>query len=135
LQDCQADYRNLNRVYVPQDSFAAAGVDVEALGEARGSPALLACLHRLADRTELLLRQADAFPSLVADRRLGLEIAVIVRLAHHLTGVLMRRDPLSECVHVSKLGALGLTAQAVLQHGVRSLGLRAPARLPEVSGP
>ncbi len=25
LQDCQADYRNLNRVYVPQDSLAAAG--------------------------------------------------------------------------------------------------------------
>ncbi len=110
------------------------GVDVEALGEPRTSPALLVCLHRLADRTELLLRQADVFPNLVQDRRLGLEIAVIVRLAHHLTGVLMQRDPLSERVHVSKLGALGLTAQAVLQHGVRSLGGRAPARLPEVSG-
>jgi squalene synthase HpnC len=134
LQDCQADYRNLNRVYVPQDALAAAGVTVEALGEPRASPALLACLHRLADRTELLLRQADVFPNLVQDRRLGLEIAVIVRLAHHLTGVLMRRDPLSERVHVSKLGALGLTAQAVLQHGVRSLGGHAPARLPEVSG-
>jgi len=82
----------------------------------------------------LLLRQADVFPNLVQDRRLGLEIAVIVRLAHHLTGVLMQRDPLSERVHVSKLGALGLTAQAVLQPGVRSLGGRAPARLPEVSG-
>jgi squalene synthase HpnC len=133
LQDCQADYRNLNRVYVPQDALAAAGVTVEALGEPRASPALLACLHRLANKTELLLRQADVFPNLVQDRRLGLEIAVIVRLAHHLTGVLMQRDPLSERVHVSKLGALGLTAQAVLQHGVRSLGGRAPA-LPEVSG-
>jgi hypothetical protein len=74
------------------------------------------------------------FPNLVQDRRLGLEIAVIVRLAHHLTGVLMQRDPLSEPVHVSKLGALGLTAQAVLQHGLRSLAGRAPASLPEVSG-
>jgi squalene synthase HpnC len=134
LQDCQADYRNLNRVYVPQDALAAAGVTVEALGEPRASPALLACLHRLANKTELLLRQADVFPNLVQDRRLGLEIAVIVRLAHHLTGVLMRRDPLSQRVHVSKLGALGLTAQAVLQYGVRSLGGRALARLPEVSG-
>jgi phytoene/squalene synthetase len=119
---------------VPQDALAAAGVEVEALGETRASPALLACLHGLANKTELLLRQADVFPNLVQDRRLGLEIAVIVRLAHHLTGVLMQRDPLSERVHVSKLGALGLTAQAVLLHGVRSLGGRAPARLPEVSG-
>ena len=31
LQDCQADYRNLNRVYVPQDALAAAGIEVEAL--------------------------------------------------------------------------------------------------------
>jgi hydroxysqualene synthase len=134
LQDCQADYRNLNRVYVPQDALAAAGIDVEALGEPRASPPLLACLHRLAQKTELLLREADVFPNLVQDRRLGLEIAVIVRLAHHLTGVLMQRDPLSEPVHVSKLGALGLTAQAVLQHGLRSLAGRAPASLTEVSG-
>jgi len=44
LQDCQADYRNLNRVYVPQDALAAAGVTVETLGEPCASAALLACL-------------------------------------------------------------------------------------------
>ncbi len=135
LQDCQADYRDLNRVYVPQTALAAAGVDVEALGEPRASPALLGCLHKLADRTALLLRQADAFPNLVHDGRLGLEIAVIVRLARHLTGLLMRRDPLSDRVHLSKLGALGLAAHAVLQQGMRSLGARVGARLPEASGP
>jgi hydroxysqualene synthase len=135
LQDCQADYRNLNRIYVPLDALATAGVDVEALGEPRASPALLGCLHRLADKTELLLRQADAFPSLVQDRRLGLEIAVIVRLAHHLTGLLMLRDPLTDRVHLSKLGALGVTARALLKHWLPSLGGRTAARLPEVSGP
>jgi hydroxysqualene synthase len=135
LQDCQADYRNLNRIYVPLDALAAARVDVEALGEPRASPALLGCLHKLADKTELLLRQADAFPSLVQDRRLGLEIAVIVRLAHHLTGLLMLRDPLTDRVHLSKLGALGVTARALLKHWLPSLGGRTAARLPEVSGP
>jgi squalene synthase HpnC len=134
LQDCQADYRNLNRVYVPLDALAAAGAEVEALGAPGASPALLACLHRLADKTELLLRQADVFPGLVQDRRLGLEIAVIVRLAHHLTRLLMQRDPLTDRVHLSKLAALGLAAQAVLQHGLRSFTGRGPARLPEVSG-
>jgi squalene synthase HpnC len=135
LQDCQADYRNLNRVYVPLDALAAAGVGVEALGEPRASPALLGCLHKLADKTELLLRQADAFPSLVRDRRLGLEIAVIVQLAHQLTGLLMLRDPLTDRVHLSKLGALGVAARALLQHSWRNLGRRPAARLPEVSGP
>ena len=36
LQDCRADYRNLDRVYVPLDALAAAGLGVEALGETRG---------------------------------------------------------------------------------------------------
>src|SRR6202166_2923375 len=47
LQDCKADYLNLNRVYVPLDALAASGAEVEALGEPRASPALLKCLHAL----------------------------------------------------------------------------------------
>jgi squalene synthase HpnC len=38
LQDCGADYRNLDRVYVPQDAFAAHGVRPDALGAAKSSP-------------------------------------------------------------------------------------------------
>jgi squalene synthase HpnC len=124
LQDCRADYRNLDRVYVPLDALTAAGLGVEALGEARASPALLACLHGLADRTEQLLSQSDHFSSLVVDRRLGLEIAVIVRLAHQLTGLLKRRDPLSERVHLGKLGVAGTTAVAIAGYGATVLGLR-----------
>ena len=32
LQDCKDDYRNLDRVYIPQDALAASGATVEALG-------------------------------------------------------------------------------------------------------
>jgi phytoene/squalene synthetase len=129
LQDCRADYRNLDRVYVPLDALAAAGLGVEALGETRASPALLVCLHKLADRTEQLLSQSDHFPSLVVDRHLGLEIAVIVRLAHQLTAILKRRDPLSERVHLGKLAVAGTTAAAIVGYGATALGLRrAPAR-------
>ena len=124
LQDCRADYRNLDRVYVPLDALAATGLGVEALGDTRASPALLVCLHKLADRTEQLLSQSDHFSSLVVDRRLGLEIAVIVRLAHQLTGLLKRRDPLSERVHLGKLGAAGTTAAAIVGYGATVLGLR-----------
>jgi len=38
LQDCQADYRNLDRVYVPLDVLTAHGVGVEALGAPKSSP-------------------------------------------------------------------------------------------------
>jgi phytoene/squalene synthetase len=129
LQDCRADYRNLDRVYVPLDALAAAGLGVAALGETHASPALLACLHKLADRTEQLLAQSDDFASLVADRRLGLEIAVIGRLAHQLTDVLKRRDPLSERVHLGKLAVASTSAAAIVDYGTAALGLRrAPVR-------
>ena len=42
LQDCKDDYSNLDRVYVPLDRLSAHGVGVEALGEPRASPPLLA---------------------------------------------------------------------------------------------
>ena len=129
LQDCRADYRNLDRVYVPLDALAAAGLGVAALGETQASPALLDCLHKLADRTEQLLAQSDDFASLVADRRLGLEIAVIGRLAHQLTDVLKRRDPLSERVHLGKLAVASTSAAAIVDYGTAALGLRrAPVR-------
>ena len=35
LQDCQDDYRTLDRVYLPLDSFAAAGIGVETLDRGR----------------------------------------------------------------------------------------------------
>jgi squalene synthase HpnC len=110
LQDCGKDYRALDRVYVPQDALARAGARIEDLGGERASPALLACLHGLAGRTAELLSESADFPRLIGDRRLALEVSVIETLAQHLVGLLQVRDPLSERVHLGKIGvaALGL---------------------------
>jgi hydroxysqualene synthase len=124
LQDCKDDYLNLDRVYVPLDALAAAGAAVEALGEPRASPALLTCLHRLAERTERLLGESDVFPLLIEDRRLGLEVSVINTLAHRLTALLMRRDPLSERVHLPLPAVAGLTLVAALSGASRRLARR-----------
>src|SRR5574337_1669229 len=40
LQDCRKDYVDLNRVYLPRDALAAAGANVEMLGQGK-SPAPL----------------------------------------------------------------------------------------------
>jgi squalene synthase HpnC len=110
LQDCAADYRNLDRVYVPLDALSREGLSVETLGADKASPELRRCLRDLAGRTSILLREAEPLPTLVNDLRLGLEISVIQRLARKLTGLLMERDPLSERVH---LGAGGVAAVSV----------------------
>jgi hydroxysqualene synthase len=112
LQDCAADYRNLNRVYIPLDALAADHLTVEALGEHGASPALRRCLGRLTDRTGALLRQSYTLPAAVNDLRLSLEISVIEALARRLIGILQSRDPLSERVHLDKLSVATISMRA-----------------------
>ena len=124
LQDCGEDYRNLNRVYIPQDALRASGADVEALGQARASPALRDCLQQLAARTEALLAESDGFAAAIADWRLSLEVSVINRLAHRLTRILRHRDPLSEKVHLGIPGVAGGTAFGILHGATQRMGRR-----------
>jgi hydroxysqualene synthase len=124
LQDCKEDYRNLDRVYIPQDALAASGTTVEALGAERATPALLGCIHGLAARTEHLLRQSDDFSAAIGDTRLALEVAVINTLAHRLTQLLQTRDPLSERVELSKLSVAGFTLAGIVGGASRRLGRR-----------
>ncbi len=124
LQDCRDDYRNLDRVYIPQDALAASGASIEALGGERASPALLDCLHKLAARTEALLRESDGFAAAIADTRLGLEVAVINTLAHRLTRILKTRDPLRDRVHLPLPSVAGITLLAILGGASRRLGRR-----------
>ena len=103
LQDCGKDYRDLDRVYVPADALATAGLTVEALGADTASPALRRVFADLAGRTQVLLDEGGVLPRQVADFRLSLETAVIIALARHLTATLVTHDPLSERVHHNKL--------------------------------
>jgi squalene synthase HpnC len=100
LQDCGADFRNLNRVYVPLDALAAAGASVEDLGRPAAPAGLHDCLRKLALRTGTLLDESASFSPRIADFRLAMEVAVIQALARRLTAVLLARDPLSEKVHL-----------------------------------
>jgi squalene synthase HpnC len=114
LQDCGKDYRAIDRVYLPRDLMAAAGVKVEDLGADRASPALKQLISALAERCQHLLADAAPFARSIRDRRLGVEVAVIQRLAVSLAARLRRRDPLSERVHHGKAEALLLASGAAL---------------------
>jgi squalene synthase HpnC len=122
LQDCAKDYRSLDRVYIPHDAFAEAGATVETLGAARATPALLGCIHKLAQRTGGLLRESRPFSAGIDDMRLALEVAVIQTFAERLVGLLGRRDPLSERVHLGKAGVAGFGLLGLLWGASRRVG-------------
>ncbi len=126
LQDCAADYRELDRVYLPLDALTVRGIDVEALAGRQASPALLDCLHTLATRTGALLQQSQALEAQVNDTRLALEVAVIQALASRLLAVLRARDPLSERVHLSKAEAIATAAGGGARALLRRLLRMAP---------
>jgi squalene synthase HpnC len=115
LQDCAKDYRDLDRVYIPEDAFASEHIGPEALSDARAAPALRRVIAGLAARTCELLQCARPFSTKIRNRRLACEVAVIQALAEDLNRTLMRRDPLSEPVHHSKGKALRIAAPVVLR--------------------
>jgi squalene synthase HpnC len=121
LQDCAADYRKLDRVYLPLDVLVAQGVAVEALGQPHSSPALIGCLHDLAGRTANLLHQSHALPEIVGNVRLAMEISAIQTLAGRLVAILQTRDPLSESVHLTKAQALVSGAAGAATRLLRAL--------------
>jgi squalene synthase HpnC len=108
LQDCAKDYRELNRVYIPEPLLTAAGIGVEALGESRANPALAGVIAGLARKNAELLAISRPFARGIRDARLALEVDLIQTLAEDLNTMLMTRDPLSQPVHHSKTDVMGL---------------------------
>jgi squalene synthase HpnC len=108
LQDCAKDYRELNRVYIPEPLLAEAGTGVEALGEDKAGPALAGVIADLAGRNAALLEIARPFAGGIRDGRLALEVDLIQTLADDLNTMLIHRDPLSQGVHHSKVDVAAL---------------------------
>ena len=108
LQDCGKDYRDLNRVYIPEPMLAAAGIGVEALNAPHAGPALAGVIAALARKNAELLEISKVFARGIRDTRLALEVDLIQTLAQDLNTLLMTRDPLSQPVHHSKTDVLGL---------------------------
>jgi len=123
LQDVQADYRGLDRVYLPQDWLEREDLDVSVLDLPQANEALRRVLDLCLDGVADLLEAARILPDQLTDRRLAAESAVIVRLAMNLLERFRQGDPLAERVVIPRLvffrlavaGALG----AFMRRGIR----------------
>ncbi len=113
LQDCAKDLAALDRCYLPLDLLTQHGATVEDLRAARETAGLRAVFTALLDRVDALNTEAAALPRHTRDRRLRLETAVIVGLAHRLTRRLRRGDPLATRVKLTKGDAAGALLAAL----------------------
>ena len=113
LQDCAPDYARLDRVYLPQDDLAAAGIGVAALKADRVCSGLRLVIDGMLDRTAALVERAHLLPPGVAAWGLRCETAVIVALAARLVRRLRRGDPLAERVGLGKADFLAALPRGV----------------------
>lgn len=114
LQDCRADFRRLERVYLPATWLAETGASAEELAAPTASPGLRRVIDRCLAGVEALLAEARPLPLLLRSTRLALEAAVILRLAGRLAARLRRRDPLAGAVKLSKPEMILHASAAVL---------------------
>ncbi|MEM8947795.1 MAG: squalene synthase HpnC [Pseudomonadota bacterium] len=111
LQDCRDDFLNLDRIYLPKESFAAAGIDVDEVGRPAATEGMRRVLDQALDGSDELLRRSADLARSMTSRRLAAETAVIHAMARTLSTKLRADDPLAARVSLSKprflLAALG----------------------------
>jgi squalene synthase HpnC len=115
IQDCADDYRELDRVYLPQDMLAQNGSNTAELSHTKSTKGLRLTLDAMLDRLEPMLVLARQLPPQVPDARLKSETSVICALAEKLVVLLRKRDPLSECVKLNKTSVAGATATGLIR--------------------
>jgi hydroxysqualene synthase len=118
VQDCQDDYRSLDRVYLPLDWMERDGARVEDLDRSRCPASLRAVIDSTLAATQTLLVEAAPLPEGLGSRRLAMESAVILAIANRLTALLGRQDPLARRVVLSKPGYLWCCLRGILAGGM-----------------
>ncbi len=105
LQDGAKDLAALDRCYLPEDMLAAAGSRVADLAGPAETPGLRAVFNRLLDHVDQLNVQAADLPRRTRDRRLRVEVAVILGLSRRLARRLRQGDPVATRVKPRKADA------------------------------
>jgi len=118
LQDCQDDFRTLNRIYLPGDWMLAADVVANDLDATHSTPGLRRVLDRCLDKSIDLMNDAALLPSGLKSRRLAMESQAIINIAVRLINKLQTEDPLSTRVKLNKPESLWCCARGAVHAGI-----------------
>ncbi len=103
LQDCQKDYKEMDRIYLPSEFLEDEESFETLLVKEKTSPELRAVLNACLDRTQELLEKALTLPSQIRSKRLRYQAKVTVLCGFALLGKLRKSDPLANRVELTKL--------------------------------
>ncbi len=113
LQDCAKDLAALDRCYLPEDMLDAAGAAAPDVAGIAETPGLRRVFGLLLDHVDVLNDRAADLPRLTRDRRLRLEVAVILGLSRRLARRLRDGDPVAARVKLQRVDVAGSMVAAL----------------------
>jgi squalene synthase HpnC len=114
IQDCQDDYRRLQRVYVPTAWLDEHGLAARSVLAPRESPPLRAIVDRLLDGVDRLHDAANALPAGIRRRGLRMEATGILAISRRLAAKLRRKDPFAARVALTDFEKLTAMISGIL---------------------
>ncbi len=115
LQDCKADFTQMNRVYIPEPWLHEAGIDVSALAASKASSNLRSVLNRCLDGVDQLMIIARELPYLMKNPQLARNCQVIVMIADKLAHKLRLEDPIAGRVQLNKFQFLAFLLRGFIK--------------------
>jgi len=102
MQDCADDFKQMDRVYLPENWMDEFGATVDDLNKPITTPALRRVLNKMLKTTEHLMIKAAPMVTDIKSRRLAMESGSIIAIANRLIIDLTNRDPLAGKVKLNK---------------------------------
>lgn len=101
LQDCQKDFRTIDRIYLPRDQLETGISFEELLSQDKCDPTLRQVLDYCLDGTDALLLGASKLPSQITSKRLRYQAKTTLLCAYALAKKLRTHDPLATRVELT----------------------------------
>ncbi|MEC8265222.1 MAG: squalene/phytoene synthase family protein [Pseudomonadota bacterium] len=103
MQDCQKDFRQLNRVYIPESLLKKYSLNKKILDKNQSSKNFVKLKIEIIDNILSSLKKTKKGLSQISSWRLRKETFIILNIAKRLCNLLKRNDPLKENIKLSRI--------------------------------
>ena len=103
IQDCQKDFKQLERVYIPESFFKKFSLDKSILKEKESTKNFTKLKIEIIDKVLKSLNGTKKGLSKISSWRLRKETLIILNIAKRLCNLLKRKDPLKKTIKLSRI--------------------------------
>ena len=103
IQDCKKDFRQLNRVYIPDSFFKKYSLDKKTLGKSKSIENFERLKIEIVDNVLVSLRKTKLGLREIQSWRLRKETLIILNIAKRLCNLLKINDPLEKQIKLSRI--------------------------------